>query len=79
MMEKDCIMRSFIICMLHQILLLEMGASCSIMEEVRNAYGFWLQNLKERDHSKELDVDGQIREAGWKIVDGMHVAQDRDR
>jgi len=39
---------------------------------------FWLENLKRRGHSKDLDVDENIilewvREIGWKSVDWMHL------
>jgi len=39
--------------------------------------------LKGRHHSKDLDVDGNIRmglrEVGWEDVDWMHLAVDRDQ
>jgi len=42
----------------------------------------WLENLKERTHSQDLGVDGNIRmylrEIQWKGVNWMHLAQDRD-
>jgi hypothetical protein len=37
-----------------------------------------LENLKGRDHSEDLDIDGKIkialREVGWELVDMIHVA-----
>jgi hypothetical protein len=45
---------------------------------------FWLENLKRRDHSEELGVDGKIVSEwilgkGWKGMDWMHLALDRDQ
>jgi hypothetical protein len=46
---------------------------------------FLSENLKGRDHSEDLGVDGKIilewilRELGWKGVDWIYLAQDRDR
>jgi hypothetical protein len=42
---------------------------------------FWLENLQEMDHSKDLGVDGKIlrmdlREIGWEGVDLMLLPQD---
>jgi hypothetical protein len=37
-----------------------MGRTCSARGEVRNAYNFSLENLKGRDHSGDLGVDGRI-------------------
>jgi hypothetical protein len=31
------------------------------MGEARNAYRFWPKNLKGRDHSKDLGVNGNIK------------------
>jgi hypothetical protein len=31
------------------------------MERKRNAYIFWLETLKEGDHSEVLSIDGRIR------------------
>jgi hypothetical protein len=46
---------------------------------------FLSENLKGRDHSEELGVDGRIiciimdlREIVWESVDWMHLAEDRD-
>jgi hypothetical protein len=41
-----------------------------------------LENLKGRDHSEELGVDGGnirlgLKERGWEGVDWIHLAQDR--
>jgi len=47
--------------------------------------GFWLANLKERDHWGEPDVDGRIilrwisQEVGGSCGDWMELAQYRDR
>jgi len=42
-----------------------------------------LENLKRRDHSEDLGVNGKtimdIRETGWKAVDRMYLAQERDQ
>jgi hypothetical protein len=41
----------------------------------------WSVNVKERDYSEELGVDGiriDLKELGWEEVDWMHMAQDRD-
>jgi hypothetical protein len=40
--------------------------------------------LKVRDHLEELSVDGDIikmnlKERGWKDVDCIHLAQDKDQ
>jgi hypothetical protein len=33
-------------------------------------------NLKERDHTEDLRIDGEI---WWEGVDWMHLTQDRDQ
>jgi len=41
---------------------------------------FWSKNVKGKDHSEDLSVDGKIilewilMEIGWKCVDWMHLA-----
>jgi len=30
------------------------------MRQMRNAHNFWMENLKGRDHSENLDVGGRI-------------------
>jgi hypothetical protein len=43
-----------------------------------------LENLKGRDHLKDLGVNGEknikidIREIGWEGMDWIHMVQDRD-
>jgi len=43
------------------------------------------RNLKERDRPEHLDVNGSImsnwilKERGWKVVDWIELAQNRDR
>jgi hypothetical protein len=47
--------------------------------------GFWLGNLRERDHWGDPDVDGRIilrwilQEVGWGSMGLIDLAQDRDR
>jgi hypothetical protein len=47
--------------------------------------GFWWESLKERDHLKDLGIDGRmgvrmdLREIGWGVVEWIHIAQGRDR
>jgi hypothetical protein len=45
---------------------------------------FWLENQKGKDPSGDLGIDGDnikmdLSEIGWKGVDWMHLAQDRDQ
>jgi hypothetical protein len=45
---------------------------------------FWSENVKGRDHSEDLGVDGKnirldLRGIGWEGVDGMHLAQEREQ
>jgi len=46
---------------------------------------FWLQNLKRRDHSEHLGIDGRIiweqilRNYGGECVDWMHLHHGRDQ
>jgi hypothetical protein len=30
------------------------------IEGIRNSYAFWLENMKERNHSENLGIDGKI-------------------
>ena len=47
--------------------------------------GFWWGNLRERDHLEYPGVDGRIilrwifQEFEWVGMDGIYLAQDRDR
>ena len=46
--------------------------------------GFWLGNLRERDHWGDPDVDGRnikmvLQEVGGSCGDWMELAQDRDK
>jgi hypothetical protein len=44
-----------------------------------------LENLKGRDHSEDLSLDGNVifrmdlREIVWEVVDWMHLTQDTDQ
>jgi hypothetical protein len=45
---------------------------------------FWLKNLKGRDHSEDMAVDGDnirmdVRKIWWEDVDWIHLAQYRDQ
>jgi hypothetical protein len=41
---------------------------------------FWLQNLKQRDHSvnKEDNIRMDVKKIGWEGVDWVHLTQDMD-
>jgi hypothetical protein len=46
--------------------------------------GFWWESPKGNDHLKDQGVDGRrikmdLREIGWRGVEWIHLAQDRDR
>jgi alpha-glucosidase (family GH31 glycosyl hydrolase) len=44
--------------------------------------GFWWESPKERDHLKDLGVDGiklDLGEIGWGGVEWIQLAEDRDR
>jgi hypothetical protein len=63
---EDCIMWSFIMYTLNQILLwrtrdLRRAKHVARMEDMRNSYKIWLENLKRRDHSEDLGVDGRTK------------------
>jgi hypothetical protein len=53
--------------------------------EERRIQGFGGGNLRERDQLGNPDVDGRIiirwifKEVGWRGMDWIHLAQDRDR
>jgi len=60
-------MRSFITCTLHHILFrviktrsMRWAGYGARMGAMRNTYKIWSENLKVRDHSEDLDVDGKI-------------------
>jgi hypothetical protein len=38
----------------------EMGGSCRAQGKLLNAHNFWLESLKGRDHTEDLDIDGGI-------------------
>jgi hypothetical protein len=62
---EDCIMGSFITFALHQILLGlsnqdEMDGACNMHDIDDVLTKFWSENLKVRDHSQDLGVDGKI-------------------
>jgi hypothetical protein len=46
---------------------------------------FWLENLRGREHSEDIGVDGKIilewmlGKQDGKYVDWMHLVQDRDQ
>jgi hypothetical protein len=37
-----------------------MGGHVACMRQKRNLYKSWLENLKGRDHSEDLGIDGKI-------------------
>jgi hypothetical protein len=45
---------------------------------------FWLKNLKGRDHSENLCINGKlilrwILEKQWEVLDWIHLTEDRDQ
>jgi hypothetical protein len=46
---------------------------------------FWSENLKGRDHSEDIDVDGKIilewifGKVGWEVEERMLLFRDRDQ
>jgi hypothetical protein len=51
---------------------------------MRNIYKFWAENLKGRNHSEDLGIDGRnirmdLTGTEWEVVDWIHLAQDRDQ
>jgi hypothetical protein len=38
----------------------EMGGACSTQERLEICTKFWSKNLKGRDHSDDLGIDGRI-------------------
>jgi hypothetical protein len=55
------------------------------MGEKGGVYRVWWENLRERDHLEDPDVDGRIilscifRKWGCRGMDWIELAQDRDR
>jgi hypothetical protein len=55
------------------------------MEEIRNAYKIlvekpeWKRPLGRPGRRWEDNKRIVLREVGWKVVDGMHLVQDRDQ
>jgi len=53
--------------------------------EMRNQFKILSENLKGRNHREDLDVSRRVMllewilEIGWKIVDLIYLAQDRDQ
>jgi len=91
---EDCIMRSFITCSHHQILLGRSsrggwdGRKCSSHVRYEKCVkNFGRKNLKgEREnHVASLNVDWkdniimELRETVWEVLDRIYAPQDRDR
>jgi hypothetical protein len=52
------------------------------MGEERKVHKFWWESPKKRDHWEDQGEDGirmNLREIGWRNVDWIQLAQDRDR
>jgi hypothetical protein len=62
-----------------------MGKACSMHGRNDMHTVFWLENLKGRDHSEDLNVDRRIilewiiGKLQWEGVDYMHLTWDRDQ
>jgi hypothetical protein len=63
----------------------EMGGYVAVLRRLKMHTIFWLENLKGRDHSEDLDADMRIileyhvKERGWEVVYWAHLAQERDQ
>jgi hypothetical protein len=54
------------------------------MPEMRNAFFFLLENLREEplgrpNHRWEDNIRTDLREIGWEVVDWMYLAQGTDQ
>jgi hypothetical protein len=51
---------------------------------MKNAYRIFIRNSAGKDHFEDQGVDGKnyigmdLRETGWKALNWIHLAQDRD-
>jgi hypothetical protein len=59
-----------------------MGGACSTDGRDEMHTKFWFQTLKGRDHMEGLcvvggDINIDVPEIGWEVVNWIHLAQDR--
>jgi hypothetical protein len=62
----------------------EIGGVCVTDEGNEKCVQYLVEELKGREHLKNLGVDGNnirmdLREIGWKDMDWMYLDQDRDQ
>jgi hypothetical protein len=88
---EDCIMRSFIACTLHKILLglsksrWSDGRACSTHGEIRNVYKILVgkpegkRPLTGPRRRWEDNTGTNVGELGWQVVDWIQLAHDRDQ
>jgi hypothetical protein len=62
----------------------EIGGTCSTHGRDKKHIKFWSKNLKERDLSEDLGVDGRtirldLKGIAWEDVDWIRLTQDRDQ
>jgi hypothetical protein len=88
---EDCILKSFVTCKRHEILLGdqikedEMGWTCSTYGRDKNEYKILIgkpegnNRLGRTRRRWEHNIRMDLMEIGWKGVDWIHLAQDRDQ
>jgi hypothetical protein len=57
---EHCIMGSFVTCRVIKARRMRCARLIARMDEMRFMQKFWLENLKGRDHSKDLRVVGKV-------------------
>jgi hypothetical protein len=57
------------------------GAYSKYGGQERCIQGYWWRNVRDGDHLEQPGIDGRIdlQEVGWRIMDWIYLAQDRER
>jgi hypothetical protein len=81
---EGCIIKNFIICTLHRILFEAITCGWMIwathVEHVGGGNFIWSGTLKGRPvQSSENEIKMNLTEIGWRAVNWIHLAQNRDQ